>query len=141
VDGDIVERLTAAERDNQIVVLLIDPWATTQTTYAEALRRYDDRFECNSGALVAWNKDDPATSAQVKVLGRSLREALPKKTRKRDASFHDTVASHIDFQRTLLELLVYLQTMLSEHVDPDRTIDVGVQIGRPTLSGPRSSIS
>uniref|UniRef100_UPI001EF483C7 FxsC protein n=1 Tax=Frankia sp. CiP3 TaxID=2880971 RepID=UPI001EF483C7 len=132
LDRQLVERLDAADRDNELVVLLVDPRATGLPDRAEALRAYDNRFDPNSAVMITWNNTDVSA---VNCLS-GLKATFPKKNRKPDQSFYRAIHTPDEFRRTLIEVLVYLQKLLIGEADSSRTADSGDHIRQPQLTGP-----
>ncbi|WP_239347061.1 TIR-like protein FxsC [Frankia sp. Cj5] len=132
LDSQLVERLDAADRDNELVVLLVDPRAMSLLDRMQILHTYDSRFDPNSAVMITWNNTD--VSAANCLSG--LKATFPKKNRKPDQSFYRAIHTPDEFRRTLIEVLVYLQKLLIGEADSSRTADSGDHIRQPQLTGP-----
>ncbi len=130
LDSRLVERLDDAERDNELVVLLVDPRATGLPDLAEALRAYDNRFDPNSAVMITWN----VTDAQPAVSVIEPKTVFPKKTKKPDPSFYAGIQTPEEFRRILVEILVYLQKLLLGQADSIRTAATDQYVRRPQLN-------
>jgi FxsC-like protein len=112
LDDRIVDRLEAAQRDNELVLLLVDPRTVGMPAHAAALRAYDDRLYTITGVVVAWNVAD----AGSETLATAVRDMLPKKILFMGKAVHDSmrtvheaVRTMEEFRRVVVGLLVFLQ--------------------------------
>jgi hypothetical protein len=55
LEGDLVERITEAEQNNRIVVIIVDTWTLCLEKYRELMKAYDHMMFLNSVVLIAWN--------------------------------------------------------------------------------------
>ncbi|WP_322768092.1 TIR-like protein FxsC [Frankia sp. Cr1] len=131
LDGHLVERLDDADRENELVVLLVDPRVTDLPDRAGALRTYDNRFDPNSAVMINWNVTDTQSAVGVP----EPKTVFPKKTRRPDQSFHARIHSPEEFRRILVEVLVYLQKLLLGEADSSRTAATDQYVPRPQLNG------
>ena len=69
VDDTLPQQVADAQKDNALVVLLVDVWtACLVERYRELLQKYDQVGAVNSAALVVWNEqDDDLTAAKAKL--------------------------------------------------------------------------
>ncbi|WP_322752351.1 TIR-like protein FxsC [Frankia sp. Cas3] len=131
LDGHLLERLDDADRENELVVLLVDPRVTDLPDRAGALRTYDNRFDPNSAVMITWNVTDTQSAVGVP----EPKTVFPKKTRRPDQSFHARIHSPEEFRRILVEVLVYLQKLLLGEADSRRTAATDQYVPRPQLNG------
>ncbi|MGH8623848.1 MAG: TIR-like protein FxsC [Gammaproteobacteria bacterium] len=75
IDG-LSERIDAANRNNQIVILLIDMWAIRLDHHRAALENYDERDEPTIAAMIPFNNEDSETQRRFAVLGLALANVL-----------------------------------------------------------------
>jgi FxsC-like protein len=132
LDDSLPALLAAAERDNDLVVLLVDPRSAAAGDVAAALRPYDDRLDLNSGLVAVWNAADLG-SAELRT---ALRLTLPKRSRRRDPSYQGPVLGAEEFRRSLITVLVFLQRLLFDSDEPDRAGSLPAAGPLATVQGP-----
>ena len=79
VDPRLIERLREAEKRNEIVILLVDPWTIRIPRFANLIRQYDNQTLINCSLLVPWNDEDPETVNDLNLLNQTLANAFPRK--------------------------------------------------------------
>ncbi|MFG3056209.1 TIR-like protein FxsC [Kitasatospora sp. NPDC048239] len=67
------EKLDQAREDNQISVLLVDPWMAGSDRYRSALREYDDQNHPVTGVMVPSGSDDPSGGPERDALWAGVR--------------------------------------------------------------------
>ncbi|BCY13147.1 TIR-like protein FxsC [Actinoplanes sp. L3-i22] len=80
--GELEQCIARAERDNQIVVLLVDPWSTQMPRYHEILKDYDGRDEPSAAVMIPWSRDDSEIRDNAQRLHNSINETFPRNVRK-----------------------------------------------------------
>ncbi|MFI6131621.1 FxsC protein [Micromonospora sp. NPDC051141] len=130
------ELLTDAESANELVVLLVDAWATLIPAYAEALEPYDHHFYGNCAVLVPWNPADAESTANVTTLGASVSNLFAKNMRVPHPNFHHSLRSVDEFQQTLREVLIRTQKFVFERHPVPEFADAAPVVDRPILDGP-----
>ena len=65
-----VEAILDAERNHNVVVVVVDAWTLKLDTYRDFIDKFDGRFFFNCGALVPWNRADAETAAALAELRR-----------------------------------------------------------------------
>ncbi|WP_327682243.1 TIR-like protein FxsC [Kitasatospora sp. NBC_00458] len=73
IGPDLGERLDQAREDNQVSILLVDPWAADSERYRSALREYDDQNHPVTGVLIPTGTDDPASGPEHDALWAAVR--------------------------------------------------------------------
>ena len=141
LDESLMARLAVAQRDNDLVVFLVDPRVSAIEEYAKLLRAYDDHQDehPNAGSMVIWNLADRENLDRREILRRSLTDAWPSRTRKGavDRTFVVLGAGgREDFQTHLTQLLILLLKIMLGR-DVGSTWDSGgvSVIPRPSLGG------
>jgi FxsC-like protein len=136
----LAERIGAARRDNQIVVLLVDVWSTMLREYRQALA------ECNQldqdveepviAIMVPLNHDDQQAQIHWQQLVDSLRAIFFRRTvRGDDVMFRSSILTHQAFDA---DLQVVLETARNR-VFSSGTVHnrpAGPPMRRPILQGP-----
>ncbi|MFJ2575261.1 TIR-like protein FxsC [Kitasatospora aureofaciens] len=67
------EKLDQAREDNQVSVLLVDPWVAGADRYRPALREYDDQNHPVTGVMVPTGSGDPAVGPERDALWAGVR--------------------------------------------------------------------
>jgi len=130
--SDLLER---SRQHNEVVVFIVDAWASQIDHYHRALREYDDRNEPFTGVLVPWNSDDAETIANAAALKESLERALWKNVVRGDNFIRMEIPSQEEFDTSLLQLLVDTQARVFRTPYSVRTPN-SPRRRRPFLSGP-----
>ncbi|WP_431932431.1 FxsC protein [Micromonospora sp. RP3T] len=130
------ELLTDAESANELVVLLVDAWATLIPAYAEALEPYDDHFYGNCAVLVPWNPADAESTANVTRLQESVSTLFAKNMRVPHPNFHHSLRTVDEFQQTLREVLIRTQKFVFERRPVPEFAEAVPIVDRPILDGP-----
>ncbi|WP_158289904.1 TIR-like protein FxsC [Micromonospora sp. S4605] len=130
------ELLDKAEADGELVVLLVDAWATRIPAYTEALTPYDSRLYGNCGVLLPWNPADEENKAHEKELHSSVLSVFNRNARLPHPTFRGALHSVDDFMQALREVLVRIQSFVFEQHDVPELANVGAFVARPQLEGP-----
>jgi len=139
LDGQILARLDKAKQDNELVVLLIDPWAALEPHHA-SLTAYDGRLDRHSGAVLIWNPADPANAGQPDRPDTVRSRFFPTKNAYQLATLPAAARSAAAFGDTLLLLLARLQTMLFDApIEPPRPAGTAGPTSQPRIAGPGAS--
>jgi FxsC-like protein len=83
LDHELCCKIDEAEKNNEIVVLLGDPWTLKVSAYADQLRPFDKRLSVNCAFIVVWNMNDDETKQRNDELEDTLsgiflnKKALP----------------------------------------------------------------
>ncbi|GLW33014.1 FxsC protein [Actinoplanes regularis] len=96
----VPERLRGGSR-RDILVLLVDAWATRLEHLGRALREIGGRDDSAVAVLVPANRDDPETTAHRSELRREVLETFPGRSSWRDSLFRVGVDSPDDFDTDL----------------------------------------
>lgn len=148
VDENLVTSIREAEKNRQIVILLVDPWTIRVKTYRELMEEYDRANFENCAVLVAWNSPDKLTKAQRQTLQKELNRTFKFRARyKRSVYYVDAISSNRDLRTTLAKTLVRLRNSLIETSDwqqgikdtalSKRALEQGIALeSQPIVSGP-----
>jgi FxsC-like protein len=134
VDENLFVRLDEARQHNQIVVLLIDPWAGESARFQELLSRYDNANEPTSGVLVPMSAADDETLEQQPMLTETLRGLFPRNVVRNDSMFRLGIGDAEAFETALSEILIEAQNRVFSFGEVRKRPPGDVQ--RPILSGP-----
>ncbi|MER7270389.1 TIR-like protein FxsC [Micromonospora carbonacea] len=128
--------LDEAESAGELVVLLVDAWATRIPAYVEALRPYDNNFYGNCAVLVPWNPLDEETAAASRTLSDSLLKLFYKNARVPHPTFRNALHTVEDFVHALRDVLIRTQSFVFEQHPVPEAANVGPFVARPQLDGP-----
>jgi len=131
----LLRRLREDDHTNEIVVLLVDPWATRLASHRKALESYDDKNLPVSAVMIPWNHRDEETSVQEEDLQLGLHEALERNHMRRDM-FHARIPTHELFAETLTGVLEEARNRLVRRGKPRRLPPDDPDDNRPILKGP-----
>jgi FxsC-like protein len=84
VDDSLLSQLEAMEKNNNVVIIVVDTWTLKVERYRNQLKQFDDRNFVNCAVLVPWNLDDEEVSRELKVLQEHVGWALGKRVVWRD---------------------------------------------------------
>ncbi|WP_326847192.1 TIR-like protein FxsC [Streptomyces kaniharaensis] len=73
IDAGLGEKLDQAREDNQVSVLLVDPWMAGSDRYRSALRGYDDQNHPVTGVMLPSGSGDPAAGPERDALWHGVR--------------------------------------------------------------------
>jgi FxsC-like protein len=115
--------LQQAERDREIVIILVDAWTVQIQTYRELMRQYDKINFDNCAVLVAWNAPDNETEAYRKTLEQTIEKTFQfKGHKKKNLYYRDSIQSAKALRGALAKTLSRLRVKLIESQDPESGI-------------------
>jgi FxsC-like protein len=147
LDTNLIDSIREAEKERQIVILLVDPCSIRVKTYRESMQELEKYNFENSAVLVVWNSLI-RTKAQRDKFQKDLEGVFKFRARfQRSVYYIDSIASDRELRITLSETLCKLQNSLIENSDlqngiqhPDlsrRAQQRGIKLGhQPVVSGP-----
>jgi FxsC-like protein len=128
-------RIAVARRHNEIVVLLVDAWAT-QLDELRALLREADTEDESAVVLVPTNYDDPETNEHRGLLRVAVLAAFPGRGRRPDLTFHPEVTTVDRFDDDLAVAIVEAQSRLRRSGAAVTARPAASPSARPILGGP-----
>jgi FxsC-like protein len=133
---DLDSCLDQAQRDSQIVVLLVDPWSTKLDRHHEILVDYDQRTDQPAAVMIPWNTEDAETWAKAADLtaavGRTFRWNL---RRPHTTTFRPSVLTDESFRSELQVVLEESRNRVIAKGTLRRPLP-GPSGSRPILEGP-----
>lgn len=138
--ADIAELPDRAERarlHNQLLVLLVDAWATRLSEHGSMLARHDADDSATTAVMIPLNRHDGESIDHWRTLDEACRLVLSRSARHQDPRmFRFGVPTYDDFTSVLDEVLEHAYNRLlaegeSLRVPPD------LQVARPILDGPQ----
>ncbi len=133
---DLETLIDYATAHNQIVILLIDAWATLLPHHRTTLSAYDRRNEPTTAVMVPWNAADKETMANHLILSTALTQTFPRNMVRNDKEmFRLNISSGGNFRTELAGVLAVAENRLYKYGIVYRTPPTPRQ-HRPTLQGP-----
>lgn len=101
IDDGIIKRIEDAERQNNIVAIIVDTWTLCLPRYSLSMREYDGRKFLNCVVLVSWNKRDPETTTMLSSLINGMQRTFLRNCIQRDTNCFFEISSHEELKRAL----------------------------------------
>ncbi|MFD0272759.1 TIR-like protein FxsC [Kitasatospora sp. NPDC127111] len=138
VGPGLAARLDRAREDNQVSVLLVDPWAAGAEPYREALQEFDDQNHPVTAVLVPAGTDDPPPGPAHSRLWGRVREVFPRNWLNRSGPepLFRVRVSRERFERELLSTVSVAQNRLLDEADEDDPLAVRAAFGLGAPSTP-----
>ncbi|MDH2429382.1 TIR-like protein FxsC [Sphaerisporangium sp. TRM90804] len=130
-DDSLFQLLDHARARNELMVLLLDPWAVGLAGRRPVLEWLDGRRSGNIAVLVPWHAADPPDDTVRDRLYLSLggwAEAGPPE-------YCDDIQSMEEFEKILAQVLVEIRARIVKRDEVARRV-AGAAIPRPILAGP-----
>ena len=136
--ADLLELISAAAADNEIVAVLVDAWAAQVPRHIAVLEAYDGDPHYNACTLVPWNLDsDEQTVQRHPELLKRVRSALATTYVTQTAlAYRDDIHSLPAFEEALGLMLVAAQDRVIRRGDVRRPPDSAGPSAPPRLTGP-----
>ena len=105
MDRLLADRIEEAQANNNIVIIIVDPWTLRLPDYRKVLEGCDRRDYYNCAVLLAWNKNDAESSREISELNRKIREEVFRTKFANRASnyFWEPIASRDELVATLIQ--------------------------------------
>jgi FxsC-like protein len=131
------ECLEVANRNNEIVVMLLDPWSIRLSPHREILRGFDRQNEAAAAVMVPWNLEDEETRENAPELTETLNATFPNHTQRRDqVMFRSRILTQSAFHADLRVVLeVARNRLFARGTVYRRPASIGTP-RRPILEGP-----
>jgi FxsC-like protein len=124
-DDALADRIAEAQENNNIVVIVIDPWSLRLERYRQLLKACDARDFYNCAVLMAWNKKDPESNTEIEALKCRIQEEVlrTKFVNQAPNYFWEPIGSRDDLIRALIQAVTGAHTKISKFlpVDPAKT--------------------
>ncbi|MFE5582656.1 TIR-like protein FxsC [Kitasatospora sp. NPDC056531] len=136
--------LDRARENNQVSVLLVDPWSAGREPYRQVLREYDDQNHPVTGVLVPTGTDDPPEGPARAQLWGGVRAVFPRNWLHRSGPepLFRVKVSRERFESELLRAVTVAQNRLLDEADEGEGGDpyavrasFGLEPGAPTMPG------
>lgn len=125
-----------ARRDNQIVVLLVDPWSTRMERHHQILNRYDRRVDQPAAVMIPWSSEDAETRSRTPELTTAVGRTFPRNMRRpHTTTFRPSVLTDETFRSDLQIVLEESRNRVIARGTLRRSLP-GPSGSRPILEGP-----
>jgi FxsC-like protein len=132
----LAERIAAARRRNEIVVLLVDAWATQLGELRAVIERANAGARDATAVLVPTNYADPETDEHRGLLRVAVLAAFPDRGRRPDLTFHPEVDTVERFDADLAVAIMEAQGRLIRSAAAAAPPSTVRPSARPILGGP-----
>jgi len=103
LSGNLKQDLSDAERNNEIVMIIVDAWSIQLPQYSELIGMYDRITLLNCALLVPVNEAEPETAQKRDQLRDAMKEVFKYKTKvSQGIYFQNAIASAKDLRDGLL---------------------------------------
>jgi FxsC-like protein len=133
LDGTFQEQVRQAQKDNALVVLLVDVWtACFVQKYRERMQEYDGHGSIHCAALVVWNEQDGDLAAQRDDLETALQHVVfPVNHSRAQPYYHRSILSVSELETALRATLERLRTDVATQAQVFRKLEA---MARPAIS-------
>jgi len=131
----VADRIARASQRNEIVVLLVDAWATQLDELRAALRDVNGRTEA-AAVLVPTNYADPETAANRSTLRTAVLSAFAGRERRHDLTFHPEIGTPDRFDSDLAVAIAEAENRLMRASPAAPARSGSRPPNRPILGGP-----
>jgi FxsC-like protein len=137
---NIVDLIEEAQKNNRVVIIIVDTWTLCLPDYRDLMRKYDTYSFWNCAVLIAWNDKDDDTMKKRPTLEAAIRKAFVTKARSKDPNyFIDNVGSHDDLMSNLSIALQKVKFQIIDVTNDLRKIE-GDLIAKPEITGPGATV-
>lgn len=114
--GELDDYVEAAEKDNSILVLVVDTWTLhLLPQYEEWMRKFDRISSLHTSVIVVWNEDDLDTKQYETLLQNQIGSTFPTQSTRDEVFFRPTVKNATDFESALLDSLIRIQDKIIQN--------------------------
>lgn len=129
-------RIEDAHRNNHIVVLLVDAWATKLESYRSTLVEFDGRGETTVAVLVPTSREDAETGRHRSELRSEVSTTFRNTAARRDRMFRTEIETVGGFESDLMAALEAAQNRIYSKGQVFRRPAGSPPADRPILEGP-----
>lgn len=136
VDGQLVQLVRAAEQNREIVVLILDNWATRIGSFSAALEQYDLQQFDNAAIVVPTSNSDEETASQLDHLRAELFQRM-RRSMRNGPLFRDDAGDAAEFDAVLRQVIVEVRRRIVEDHPPARRAGSADEqpVPMPAISG------
>nr|MDT0659632.1 FxsC protein [Micromonospora sp. DSM 115978] len=134
--AEVLDRIEVADRRNEIVVLLVDPWTTRLGPYRDILAEADRRGLGSAAVLVAVDRADAETYRHADELGFGVRQVFRRSSGRSTGWFRSRVDTPETFAADLTTVLEQARNRVFGEGRVHHRPPEGSARDRPILRGP-----
>lgn len=135
---DMIVNIKKAEKENKIVVILVDTWTLRLPRYHMPMNEYDGQRLPNCAVLVCWNsRDEELTEAEREELRARLNTSFVNHIIEPNPNIFLEIDSHDELVKELPALLHKAHRRISEKAEVMRKAGSGSSSPPPVISGVR----
>ena len=132
----LVELLDRARDRHEVVVLIVDSWATQVQAYQSLLAEYDRRRPGTAAVLVPWNAADAETASRRDELRGSLWDLLGNCALGDTLVFREDIGTMEQFEAALGDVIVEIRSRIITREQVVRRAIGQQHVPQPVLAGP-----
>jgi FxsC-like protein len=137
LNDDIIKRIEEAERQNNIVAIIVDTWTLCLPRYNTSMREFDGRKFLNCVVLVSWNNRDHETTTQLSSLTDGMKRTFLRNCIQRDPNCFVEINSHDELKSELSAALHKALQRIIQGAKVMKRADHGIVISKPLITGVR----
>jgi FxsC-like protein len=131
ITSTLQQDVKTAEKQGQLVVLLVDSWTACLDPYKQWLRHFDEANYFNCSVIIPWNDSDTETAQKASHLEKELKQAFPfRADGALSVHYCGLIRSEDEFRRKLRDVLLQLKSKVQKNATPDpkRNIPSGASL-------------
>jgi FxsC-like protein len=134
IDEGIFQLLEKAQRRNEVVVIIVDPWAVGLDEYKRIFKKLDSLRYRTAAVVVPWESAD--------VIEGKVRDALylclANWVESGKSAFRQDISSMEEFEKILGQMMVEIQNRILRWAEVHRRVQEEGPRARPILANPAS---
>jgi FxsC-like protein len=129
----LIPALRQAEEDNNLVIIVVDPWSTNIQALKDFIDDFDRVLIENCGVVIVWNQEDPETSYGRPLFDVAIKRGFRRHLELTNMFFRESVSSIEELQQALVDAFLKIRGNI---VAEGRAADVpdGLAKEKPTVS-------
>ena len=143
---DLIQRIDAALKQRQIVVIVIDPWSLhwdaqrPTPRYLPLLQQLDARLDYHWCVLVPWNDEDAGIAPLREQVAAAVHGAFDRHATllPNPLFYREDISTAAELQAAVAEALTRLKEEVKKRADVARPMPAGP--ARPAVTGPSSAV-
>ena len=137
ITGDLVDKLKAARKNNNLVIFFVDAWTLDVIEYyRERMSDYEDHVSHNASVLVIWNEGDPDLTDDVrKKLNARIKATFPVSYSREQIYFRPSIENVRDLEECLRDTLERIRNKIIEQGEVARALETGSKPGLELRNG------
>jgi FxsC-like protein len=138
ISENVIKRIEEAERQNNIVAIVVDTWSLRLPQYKNSMREYDDRKFLNCVVFVSWNNRDDETEGERSTLTHDMTETFYHNFIQPDPNCFLEINSHDELKKELPIALHKALQRIAQKAKVVKRADGARCITKPVITGVRA---